>query len=87
MRAAETHSQKHTFLMMGKGYLLEIKAAMTWLTPSKKKNLETMKVLTSMNVLAATTATRAIMFITRMALRIMKPGPARDRLKKGIMIV
>lgn len=40
-----------------------------WLTPSKKKNLETMKVLTSITKLAATTDRRAIMFITRMALR------------------
>ena len=40
-----------------------------WLTPSKKKNLETMKVLTSMTKLAATTERRAITFITRMTLR------------------
>lgn len=40
-----------------------------WLTPSKKKNLETMKVLTSMTKLAATTDRRAITFITRMVLR------------------
>ena len=42
-----------------------------WLTPSKKKNFETMKVLTSMTKLAATTDRRAIMFITRMTLRTM----------------
>lgn len=40
-----------------------------WLTPSKKKNFETMKVLTSMTKLAATTDRRAITFITRMTLR------------------
>lgn len=42
-----------------------------WVTPSKKKNFETTKVLTSMTKLAATTAKRAIMFITRMMLRTM----------------
>lgn len=51
--------------------LLPNTAVMTWLTPSKKKNLETMKVLTSMTELAAMTARRPIMFITRMTLRIM----------------
>jgi hypothetical protein len=35
---------------------------------SKKKNLETTKVLTSMTELAAMTANRAIMLITRMTL-------------------
>ena len=40
-----------------------------WVTPSKKKNLETMKVLTSMTKLAATTERRAITFNTRMTLR------------------
>ena len=55
-----------------------------WLTPSKKKNLETTKVLTSMTKLAATTARRAIMFITRMVLWPMYPGPARDFFNKGI---
>ena len=42
-----------------------------WVTPSKKKNFETMKVLTSMTKLAATTDRRAIIFITRMTLRTM----------------
>lgn len=42
-----------------------------WVTPSKKKNFETMKVLTSMTKLAATTDSRAIMFITRITLRTM----------------
>lgn len=42
-----------------------------WVTPSKKKNFETTKVLTSITKLAATTAKRAIMFITRMTLRTM----------------
>ena len=46
-------------------------AVMTWLTASKKKNLETMKVLISITELAAMTATRQIMFMTRIALRMM----------------
>ncbi len=40
-----------------------------WLTASKKKNLETWKVLTSMPKLAATMAMRAMMLQTRMILR------------------
>ena len=40
-----------------------------WLTPSKKKNLETWKVLTSMPKLAATMAIREMMLQTRMMLR------------------
>ena len=49
--------------------LLLTQPVIRWLTPSKKKNLETMKVLTSMTKLAATTAKRATTFITRMTLR------------------
>ncbi len=44
---------------------------MTWLTPSKKKNLDTTKVLTSITLLAAMTAVRPMMFMTRRVLRIM----------------
>lgn len=54
---------------------------MTWLTPSKKKNLETTKVLTSITVLAAMTARRAIMFTTRKMFRTMYAGPARELFK------
>ena len=57
--------------MKGRKYVLLRDAVITWLTPSKKKNWETTKVLTSMTREAATTAKRAIMFITRMVLRIM----------------
>ena len=69
------------------GGSLERMAVMRWLTPSKKKNLETMKVLTSIEKLAQIQAKRVIMLITRMALRIMYPGPARDfsRFQKGIL--
>lgn len=59
-------------------------AVTTWLTASKKKNLDTTKVFTSITELAAMTAIRPIMFITRIALRIIYPGPARERLKKDI---
>ena len=44
-------------------------AVMTWLTPSKKKNFETMKVFTSITALAATIARRQIMLQTRMTFR------------------
>lgn len=37
-----------------------------------------------MTQLAAITAKRAMMFITRMVLSMMKPGPARDLLKNDI---
>jgi hypothetical protein len=47
-------------------------------TASKKKNLDATEVLTSMTMLAAMTARKATMFITRMPLRMMYPGPARD---------
>ena len=55
----------------GVGDSLLTHPVMRWVTPSKKKNFETTKVLTSMTKLAATTARRAIMFITRMVLRTM----------------
>ena len=53
----------------GVGDSLLTQPVIRWVTPSKKKNLETMKVLTSMTKLAATTERRAITFITRMVLR------------------
>lgn len=46
--------------------------------------LETTKVFTSMTQLAAIMAKRAMMFITRIALSIIKPGPAKGLLKKDI---
>ncbi len=69
------------------GNLLDSTAVMRWLTPSKKKNLETMKVLTSIEKLAQTQAKRIIMLMTRMMLRTIYPGPARDfsRFQKGIL--
>lgn len=69
------------------------KAVITWLTPSKKKNFETTKVLTSMTVLPAMTARRVMMLKTRRMLRMTYPGPARgsrellERLKMPIMMV
>lgn len=49
--------------------LLLRKPVITCVTPSKKKNLEMLKVLTSMAKLAATHAVRVIMLTTRMTLR------------------
>lgn len=65
----------------------------TWLTPSKKKNFETTKVLTSMTVLPAMTTRRVMMLKTRMMLRMTYPGPARgsrellERLKMPIVVM
>lgn len=52
-------------------------AVITWLQPSKKKNLETTMVLTSMRKLAVTTRRRPMMFRARITLRIRYAGPAR----------
>ena len=52
-------------------YLLLKAAVTTWLTASKKKNLDTMKVLTSIEKLATITAKRAMMLQPRMMLRMM----------------
>ena len=57
---------------------------MMWVTASKKKNFETTNVPTSMAMLAAAAAMRPMMFMTRMMLRTTYPGPARERLKRGI---
>ena len=67
--------------------LLPKLAVITWLTASKKKNLDTMKVLTSMTKLAAMTASRQMILSTRIVFRMTYPGPARDflKLKKAIM--
>jgi hypothetical protein len=51
---------------------------------SKKKNLEMVKVLMTMTMEAIITARKLVMFIARIALRMMKPGPARRLLEKGI---
>ena len=59
-------------------------AVITWLTASKKKNFETTNVFTSITELAEMMATRLIMFITRIVLRMIYPGPARERLMKDI---
>lgn len=65
----------------------------TWETPSKKKNFEMTKVLTSMTVLPAMTARRVMMLKTRRTLRMTYPGPARgsrvllERLKMPIIVV
>ena len=55
----------------GERDLLAKLAVMTWETPSKKKNFETIKVLNSMHMLAATTASRQTILQTRMMLRTM----------------
>ena len=46
--------------------------------------LETVKVLTTITRLAAMTARSAVMFIARITFRMMKPGPARVLLLRGI---
>lgn len=71
--------------MGGKRDLLLRAAVTTWLTASKKKNFETMKVLTSIEKLATTTARRPVILQTRRMLRMTYPGPARGFLKKGIL--
>jgi len=48
--------------------------------------LETIKVLTSMTKLAATTAKRAMMFKARTTLRMMYPGPARDLVERRAIV-
>lgn len=48
-----------------------VTVVMTWLTASKKKNLDIIDVLTSITTLAEMTAMRTIMFITRRILRMM----------------
>ena len=53
-----------------KGNLRAKQPVMTCDTPSKKKNLETTKVLISMQKLAATMASKAMMLQTRMTLRM-----------------
>ena len=66
--------------------LLATKASMTWLTPSKKKNLLTTKVLMSMTKEAAMAERRHMMLIARMMLRAMYALPARFFLNKRIVI-
>ena len=46
-----------------------------------------MKVFTSITALAAMTDVSAMMFRTRIMLSTMYPGPARERLRRGIMLV
>lgn len=43
----------------------------TWLTASKKKNFDASEVFTSMTMLAVMTASKPMMFIARITLRIM----------------
>ena len=66
--------------------LLPVIAVRTWLTASKKKNLDAVDVLTNMTTLAAMTARRPTMFIQRMTLRITKPGPASDCGESAILV-
>ena len=54
--------------------------------PSKKKNLLTTKVLTSMTELAAMTASRLIILRTRIMFSTTYPAPARDFPKQPIVI-
>ena len=59
----------------------------TWLTASKKKNFDTMKVLTSITKLATIIVSRQMMLSTRIVFKMTYPGPARDFLKKAIVKV
>jgi hypothetical protein len=68
----------------GRGGVLLVRAVMMCVAASKKKNLEIVKVLTTMTMEAIITATKLVMFIARMMLRMTKPGPARRLLEKGI---
>ena len=52
-------------------HLLLMTMVKTWPTASKKKNLVFIVVLTSITTLAAITANRPMMFMTRMPLRMM----------------
>jgi len=47
--------------------------------------LETVKVLTTMTMLAAITASKAVMLKARMTFRIIKPGPAKVLLENFIV--
>jgi hypothetical protein len=66
------------------GDLLLVRAVMMCVAASKKKNFEIVKVLTTMTMEAIITATKLVMFIARITLRMTKPGPARRLLEKGI---
>ena len=67
--------------------LLLVMAVRTWLTASKKKNFEETEVFTSMTILPAMTASSPMMFMTRMPLRMTKPGPASDFDESAILDV
>ena len=60
---------KHFLWGKDGGYVRLRAAVTTWVTPSKKKNFETMKVLTSMTILAATTAKRQMMLQKRITFK------------------
>ena len=53
-------------------------AVMTWVTASKKKNLDATEVLTSITTEAVMTASNATMLRPRMTFKMMYPGPAHD---------
>lgn len=65
--------------------LLLIPAVMTWVAASKKKKLFTMSILTIITALAAMMLRSTTIFMTRMALRITYPGPAKDPSRKAIL--
>jgi len=57
---------------MGQGFgLLPVIAVRTWLAASKKKNCDSSVVLTSITMLAVTTASKPIMFAALMPLSMM----------------
>jgi len=61
------------------------RAVIICVAPSKKKNFEAVNVLITIMILAAITARSPIMFIARITLRMMKPGPASRLLVRGIL--
>jgi hypothetical protein len=68
------------------GSLLETPIAIACATASKKKKLVKRLILTSMTTWAAMISRKTMMFMTRTALRITYPGPARDSFNEAIMI-
>lgn len=71
----------------GKIDLLLNPADMTWATAWKKKKLVNSDIFTSITALAAMMSRRAMIFKTRIALRITYPGPAKDSFKKESIVV
>ena len=57
----------------------------TWVAASKKKKAFTSFILITITTLAAMMSSRAMIFKTRMVLRMTYPGPAMDSFKENIV--